>query len=245
MGRWSRLLATEVVRQLDPPVGQRWLDVGCGTGSASAAVLAGAAPASLVGIDPSAAYVAAAESRLGDESTTFQVGGADALPIPDASVDRIICGLVLNFVPDAVAAVREMRRVLVPGGAATAYVWDYAEGMQMLRVFWDAVIAEDPAAAELDEGARFAICRPRGLADVFGQAGFAPVTTGPVEIPMRFRDFDDYWLPFLGGQGPASGYCASLTEEARERLRARLETALPVSHDGSISLTARAWVATS
>ena len=160
MGRWSRVLASEVVTWIDPPPGLRWLDVGCGTGAASEAVLTDAAPMSVMGIDPSAVYVVAAEARLDDRRAAFRVGEAAALPVPDSSVDQVICGLVLNFVPDPLTAVRDMRRVLVPGGLATAYVWDYSDGMQMLRWFWDAAVHEDPAAASLDEGARFPVCQP-------------------------------------------------------------------------------------
>jgi SAM-dependent methyltransferase len=240
IGRWSRLLAVEVVAWLQPRSGLRWLDVGCGTGAMSAALLSGAEPLSVVGVDPSAAYVAAAAAQLDDGRVSFRVGEAVPLPLPDSSVDQVVCGLVLNFVPDAVAAVREMRRVLVAGGRATAYVWDYSEGMQMLRRFWDAAVAEDPAAAVLDEGTRFPICRPAGLQQCFADAGF-DVEARAVELPTVFRDFDDYWVPFLGGQGPAPGYCATLSQEARDRLRARLQATLRPEPDGTLELSARAW----
>jgi SAM-dependent methyltransferase len=240
MGRWSRRLAAEVVAWIDAPPQQRWLDVGCGTGAASQAVLTGTDPASLIGVDPSEAYVVAARARLDDPRVTVKVGDAMALPVPDSSVDQVISGLVLNFVPDMGAAVAEMRRVLVPGGQATAYVWDYADGMQMLRIFWDAAIAADPAAEELDEGPRFPVCRPGGLQAVFGTAGFDVVDARRVDVPMDFRDFDDYWTPFLGGQGPAPSYVATLSEASRDRLRARLRASLPTEEDGSIHLRSTA-----
>ena len=242
IGRWSRLVAERLVAGLDPAPGLRWLDVGCGTGALTAAVLAGAEPASVIGIDPSPAYVQSAAAQLTDPRVTLRVGEAADLPLPDASVDRVACGLVLNFVPDAVAAVREMRRVLVQGGVATAHVWDYADGMQMLRRFWDAAIAEDAAAAELDEGLRFPICRSGGLADCFRTAGLPDITSYEIDVPTTFRDFDDYWTPFLGGQGPGPGYCTGLPDAARERLRRRLVDTLPTEADGTIRLTARAWV---
>ena len=241
MGRWSRLLAADVVAWLDPPPGLRWLDVGCGTGALSEALLAGAAPVSLVGVDQSTAYVAAATARLDDGRAMFEVGEATALPVPDSSIDQVVCGLVLNFVPDVAAALREMRRVLVPGGTATAYVWDYAGGMQMLRRFWDAAVSEDPGAAALDEGARFPICRPGNLQKSLADAGLHDLNSRPVAVPTIFRDFEDYWTPFLGGQGPAPGYCTALPEESRDRLRARLQEALPPEPDGTIKLSARAW----
>ncbi len=241
IGRWSRLVAREFVTWLDPPAGLRWLDVGCGTGALSEAVLAAADPASLVGVDPSAAYIDGAAGRIRDPRVTFRVAGADDLPLPEASIDRVGCGLVLNFVPDAVVAVREMRRVLAPGGVVGGYVWDYADGMRMLRHFWDAAVAEDADARALDEGARFPICQRGGLEDCFGTAGLVDVVTRPLEVPTTFRDFDDYWTPFLGGQGPAPGYCSELADDRLERLRVRLRAELPTEPDGSIRLTARAW----
>jgi SAM-dependent methyltransferase len=222
----------------------RWLDVGCGTGALSEAVLAGTAPESVVGVDPSAAYVAAATARISDGRVTFQVGEAAALPLPDSGVDQVVSGLVLNFVPDAVAAVREMRRVLIAGGRATAYVWDYSGGMQMLRYFWDAAIAEDPAAAAVDEGQRFPICHLDRLQECFVAAGLHDLDARPIEVPTVFQDFDDYWAPFLGGQGPAPGYCVGVPQEIRDRLKARLQANLPKQPDGSIRLGARAWAVT-
>ena len=242
MGRWSRLLAAEVLAWLAPPPGLRWLDVGCGTGALSAAVLGAASPSSLLGLDPSAAYVHLARERQPDPRATFTVGDATALELTDASIDRVVCGLVLNFVPDPAAAVAEMRRVLVPGGQLATYVWDYGGGMQMLNRFWAAAIAEDPAAAELDEYARFPLCREGGLAQFVAAAGLADVRAHSLDVPTVFRDFDDYWTPFLGGQGPAPGYLAALPEAASDGLRERLRASLPTEPDGSIRLTARAFV---
>jgi len=241
MGRWSRLLAAAVTDWLEPAPGLRWVDVGCGTGALSQTLLATTAPRSVLGIDPTAAYVASAEATTADERAAFRVGDATALPLADMTVDEVVTGLVLNFVPDPVAAAREMRRVLVPGGRATAYVWDYADGMRMLRHFWDAAVAEDPAAADTDEGARFPLCHPGPLADCLALAGFEVEAARPIEIDTPFRDFDDYWQPFLGGQGPAPGYFAALTDGAKDRLRDRLRTDLPANSDGTIPLTARAW----
>lgn len=204
-------------------------------------MLAGAGPLSLMGIDPSGAYLAAAAARLDDRRVTFRIGEAAALPLPDSGVDQVICGLVLNFVPDPAAAVAEMRRVLVSGGRATAYVWDYTDGMQMLLRFWDAAVHEDPSATSLDERTRFPICQTDNLQHCFADAGLDELEARPVEVPMIFRDFDDYWAPFLGGQGPAPTYCATLSQESRDRLRARLQATMPFERDGTIRLRARAW----
>jgi SAM-dependent methyltransferase len=164
------------------------------------------------------------------------------LPLPDATFDRVVSGLVLNFVPDQPRAVAEMARVVRPGGEVALYVWDYAGGMQLMRRFWDAAAALDPRAAELDEGRRFPTCRPEPLRQLFETDGrLHGVATRSIEVPTIFRDFDDYWTPFLGGQGPAPGYCVALPEGARSALRDRLRASLPRQPDGSIHLVARAW----
>jgi hypothetical protein len=121
------------------------------------------------------------------------------------------------------------------------YVWDYAGEMQILRHFWDAVTALDPAAGDLDEGPRFEICNPAVLEGLFGGGGMRDVSVRAIDINAHFADFEEYWCPFLGGQGPAPGYVASLSDDARASLRERLQASLPVSADGSIDLIARAW----
>jgi SAM-dependent methyltransferase len=221
--------------------GGAWLDVGCGTGALTATVLAQAEPARVTGVDPSPGFVGHARATTSDPRAGFAVGDARALPLRDSSVDTVVSGLVLNFVPDPRAAVREMRRVTVPGGAVAAYVWDYADRMQLIRLFWDAAVALDPGARELDEGPRFPICRPDALAELFRTAGLSDVEAFEVEVPTVFADFDDYWSPFLGGQGPAPNYAAGLPGEARARLRERLRASLPIGADGTIALVARAW----
>ncbi len=137
--------------------------------------------------------------------------------------------------------VAEMHRAVRQGGRVALYVWDYAGKMEFMRYFWEAASDLDPAARALDEGARFPICHPGRLAALFEDAGLNQVETRPIDLATRFFGFDDYWLPFLGGQGPAPGYTASLSEEARAALRERLRSVLPVQRDGSIHLTARAW----
>ena len=147
-------------------------------------------------------------------------------------------GLALNFVPRPADAVAELARVAAPGGVVAAYVWDYAEGMVMMRHFWDAAVELDPAAAELDEGERFAICRPGPLARSWRLAGLADVEVRPVEVRQVFPAFADYWTPFLGGQGSAPSYVATLPDDRRDDLRELLRARLG---EGPIELTARAW----
>lgn len=240
VGRWSRMVALEFLAWLAIPAGARWLDVGCGTGALSQTILAQAAPASVVGLDPAEGYIAHARERTPDGRATFVVGDARSLPFDAGTFDTVVSGLALNFVPEPPLAVAEMARVARPGAIVAVYVWDYAGEMQLLRYFWDAA-ALDPAAHALDEGRRFPICHPDALAAVFRAAGFIDVETRAIDAPTVFRDFDDYWEPFLGGQGPAPGYAMSLSDERRSALRERLRAALPTSSDGRIPLIARAW----
>ncbi|MFW3170298.1 class I SAM-dependent methyltransferase [Geodermatophilus sp. CPCC 206100] len=241
VGRWSRAVAPRFLDWLGVPTGLSWLDVGCGTGVLTEAVLATASPAAVVAVDPSPAFLAAAAQRVVDDRVTFREGTAQALPVAEGSVDVVVSGLVLNFVPDRPAALAEMRRAARPGGVVAAYVWDYAEGMQVMRHLWDAAVARDPAVAALDEGRRFVDGRPDRLRDLFTGAGLADVAVGEVVVPTVFRGFDDYWGPFLGGTGPAPAYVVSLAEADRTELREALRARLPADDDGTIRLTARAW----
>jgi ubiquinone/menaquinone biosynthesis C-methylase UbiE len=240
VGRWSRLVARDFLAWIDAPAGLGWLDVGCGTGALAEAVAERCAPKRLAGIDPSAGFLDHARQRLGSRAELRQAD-AQALPFEAAEFDRVVSGLVLNFVPDQPRAAAEMARVLREGGEAALYVWDYAGKMEMMRRFWDAAAALDPRGAEIDEGRRFPICRPEALQALFEDAGFARVETRAIDVPTVFRDFEDYWTPFLGGQAPAPAYCMSLGEEARAALRERLRATLSTEKDGSIRLIARAW----
>lgn len=241
IGRWSRRVAKELLAWLEVSSGKAWLDVGCGTGALSEVILRTAGPDSVTAIDLSPAFIAFAKTRLADPRASFEVGDAQALPVESARFDVAVSGLMLNFVPQPERAAAEMARAVRPGGVVAAYVWDYAGKMEMLHYFWDAAAALNPAAADLDEGRRFGICRPDALTALFSGARLHSVEVRAIDVPTHFRDFDDYWSPFLGGQGPAAGYAMSLSEEHRGALRDRLREALPASADGSINLVARAW----
>ena len=160
-----------------------------------------------------------------------------------ASVDVTVSGLMLNFVGDINAALREMRRVTRTGGTIAAYVWDYAGKMEPIRYFWDAAVELDMEAARLDEGVRFVLCHPETLGERFEGAGLSELDVTSLDITALFEGFNDYWDPFLGGQGPAPAYAISLKNDARERLRRRILERLPTRRDGSIELTARASAA--
>ena len=241
VGRWSRLAAREFLTALDVPPRSRWLDVGCGTGALSATILALARPAAVTGIDASDEYAAYTRDAILDSRAEFRQGDAQALPFRDGEFDATVSGLVLNFLPEPGRGLAEMARVTRPGGVTAAYVWDYAGEMQLMRHFWDAAAELDLAAVKLDEGRRFPICHPAALGRLFRDSGLQDVTVQAIDVPTLFRDFEDYWLPFLGGQGPAPSYTVSLPEERRVALRERVRASLPTAEDGSIRLIARAW----
>jgi SAM-dependent methyltransferase len=163
------------------------------------------------------------------------------LPFADCEFDRVVSGLVLNFIPDQPRAVAEMIRVARPGAEVALYVWDYAGKMELMRSFWDAAAATDPRGVEMDEGRRFPVCHPEPLQALLDAGGLLESDVRAVEVPTVFADFDDYWTPFLGGQGPAPGFCVALPETTRAQLRQRLHATVPIRPDGSIHLIARAW----
>jgi SAM-dependent methyltransferase len=240
VGRWSRRVAPMFLSWLRIPAGRRWLDVGCGTGALCAAIVDHCSPSSVAGVEPSEGFLDTAKANLAGRAV-LQRGSATAIPLDDASVDVVVSGLVLNFVPDQRAALAEMARVAASGGTIGAYVWDYAGKMELMREFWDAAVELSPDAARMDEGVRFPLCRPEALVERFSSAGLEAVEVTAIDIPTPFASFEDYWQPFLGGQGPAPAYAMSLDETARARLRDRIRVRIPVQVDGSISLTARAW----
>jgi ubiquinone/menaquinone biosynthesis C-methylase UbiE len=241
VGRWSRLVAQEFLKWIDVLAAREWLDVGCGTGALSQTILNICDPKTVKGIDRSEGFVAYARSKLHDPRATFEVGDAQSLPVDSDLYDAAVSGLVLNFVPKPEKMISEMARAVKNGGTVAMYVWDYAEKMQLLRYFWDAAVELDPAASELDEGPRFPICNPEALRELLQSLALDQVETRAIDIDMHFKDFDDYWNPFLGGQGPAAGYSMSLSDERRGQLRALLRSRLPFAPDGSIPMIARAW----
>jgi SAM-dependent methyltransferase len=240
VGRWSRRVAPRFLSWLNIPERRRWLDVGCGTGALSAAILEQCSPLRVVGVEPSEGFLEKAKQQLA-AGVLLRRGNAAEIPLEDGAFDATVSGLVLNFVPDGRAALGEMARVTVAGGTIGAYVWDYAEKMELMRQFWDAAMELDPGAAKLDEGARFPVCRAEPLSGLFASAGLDGIEVTAIDITTPFPNFEDYWRPFLGGQGPAPAYAMSLDETARARLRDRIRGRIPVQADGSISLTARAW----
>ncbi len=242
MGRWSRQVAPRFLDWLGARNGLDWLEVGCGTGALSSAILAQCGAKSLSGVDPSEGFVAQARENVPDPRAEFHVGDAQDLPFDDSSRDVVASALVLNFVPDKQKALSEMKRVARPGGAVAFYVWDYpGGGVEFMRAFWNAAIALDPSASDLAENKRFPFCTLDGLTELARDAGLDGIETTAIEVATVFRSFEDYWRPFTFGAGPAPGYCVSLEPDARQRLHDRLRDDLPHDEDGSIALKARAW----
>ena len=240
MGRWSRRLAPLFVTFVGVPDGVSVLDIGSGTGALTFAVAEAAPSARITGVDPSAAYVAFAQARY-PTTLRFAVGDAQQLQFADGTFDRVVSLLVMNFIPDPAKALREMVRAARPGGVIAAAVWDYGEGMQMLRVFWDEAVAGDPAVAARDER-NMPLCKRGDLAALWRAHGLVRVEEQPLTIEQSFASFDDYWSPFLGGQGPAGAYVKGLPEPARAALRLRLrQRLLGDGPDRAITLQARAW----
>ena len=240
MGRWSRIAARSFLSWLSPTRGRRWLDVGCGSGALSEAILKQCAPVELTAVDQSNAYVVGIEERLG-KTVRCKVGDASALPVGSDSVDYTVSGLALNFIAEPVKALSEMKRVTSENGTVAVYVWDYSGTMDLLNAFWDAAVALDSEASNLHEGFLFAGANPESIGGFMDEAGYTEINTAPLEIETLFENFADYWNPFLGGQGPAPSYLISLDESNREKIRESLLKSLPIRKDGSIQLRARAW----
>jgi SAM-dependent methyltransferase len=242
MGRWSQKIAPLFFDWLSAPNGLDWLDVGCGTGALTAAILAKCKPQSVLAIDPSEGFLDRARENAAWGRAGFQLGDAQALPVETGGRDAVVSGLMLNFVPDKVAALCEMKRAARVGGTIALYVWDYpGGGVEFMRAFWNAAAELDPSAGDLAENKRFPYCTPDGLAELAKSAGLGPVECTAIETPTLFKDFDDYWHPFTLGQGPAPGYCANLDSVSRQLLKQHLQETLPFQADGSIALKTRAW----
>lgn len=243
VGRWSRLVARRFLSWLNPSIRARWLDIGCGTGAISHAIVETCDPERVVGVDPSPGYVRLARQQTSDRNASFQIADARWLCVRPGIIDVAVSGLVLNFVPDPARMIEEAVRALRPGGVLGVYVWDYGGKMEMMRYFWDAARHVDPAAGDLDEARRFPLCQPEPLQALLTAAGLEDVAAEAIDVATPFAGFDDYWTPFLGGQGAAPAYAATLSEEQRARIRERLRRSLPFQPDGSIQLIARAWAA--
>jgi len=243
MGRWSRRLAPLFVDFAGVQDGESVLDIGSGTGALATAIVEAKPRANVTAVDPAQDYVSAARQRAPRRGIRYVVGDARALDFSDGTFDRAVSLLALNFVPDPAQALAEQIRVTRPGGLVAAAVWDYGDGMRMLRAFWDEAVAADPAAEPRDER-HLPLCRHSQLSSLWLSQGMLAVGERPLTIEQRFVSFEDYWHPFLGGQGPAGAYVGSLSPAARTLLADRLRRRLADQHGnggGPFVMTARAW----
>lgn len=241
MGRWSRLMAPAYIAFVGVKKGDRVLDVGTGTGSLASALEATTAASEVTGVDPSEGFIGYAKRNAKSARVRFEVGDAQALQYKDASFDQTMALLVMNFVPDHNKAIGEMRRVTRPQGVVSACVWDYNAGMEMLRFFWDEVVALDPAMAPKDER-NMKLSREGQLGELWKKAGLVDVREKPLVVEQAFASFDDYWGSFLKGAGPGGAYVVSLTGDRRQQLEARMrKRLLGDRQDGAFTLKARAW----
>jgi len=239
MGRYSTRLAVPFADAAGIGSGQTVLDVGCGPGALTAELVRRVGAANVDAVDPAPQFVAAVRGRL--PGVDAQVGRAEELPYVDTRFDAALAQLVLHFVTEADATAREMRRVVRPGGVVAACVWDFHEGMTMLRAFWDAALAIDPEAP--DEARTRPFGRDGEIAELFERAELADVLSGALEVEAEYTSFDDFWTPFLSTTGPAGAYIASLEDRQKARLRKDLRYRVG-SPAGPFTLSARAWYAT-
>ena len=243
LGRWTRRLAEPLLDFAGFPAAGRLLDVGCGTGSLSCAMAARWPGHNVVGIDIARPYIAFARSQADLANLHFEVADVVRLPYADASFGGAAAQLVLNFVPDPVAALHEIQRVTIRGGSVIAAVWDFRGGLVYQRIFWDTAAGIDPGAAVARDKLFFGpLALPEGLPRLFESVGLARVERRSITIRMDYVNFDDYWQPMCGGQGPVGTYLAGISPE----VRARVERAVAIAYrsgapDGPRSLTATAW----
>jgi SAM-dependent methyltransferase len=238
VGRYGRELAQALCAAAGVRQG-RALDVGCGPGALTTELVALLGAERVAAVDPSAPFADACSRRL--PGVRIEVATAEELPFDDAAFDYALAQLVVNFMTDPVAGVREMWRVTRPGGTVAAAVWDYAGEMTLLRRFWDAAVALDPSAADRDEGHCMPYCMPGELAGLWSTVALADVEVSPVVVAAGYDDFEDLWHPLELGVAPSGAYVASLSPERRTALKGELRRRLGVG-DGSFRLTARAWV---
>jgi SAM-dependent methyltransferase len=239
MGRWSRRLAPLLIRFGGLADGDRVLDVGCGTGSMAFTLPQIANVAAVTGVDLGEAYIDYARSCNADPRITFEQADARTLPFEDGSFDGAFSMLVLQFIPDAMRAVAEMRRVVRPGGTVTAATWDTFSGLPHIRMMWDIATTLD---ASVKRSPLHPLTVSNGLAALWRELGLLDVEQTSLLIRMEFSSFDDYWLPLTAGESPPGQFIAGLSEAARVTLREHLRRAyLHELPDGPRSVACVAW----
>jgi SAM-dependent methyltransferase len=237
VGRYGAHLAAGLCDFAGVEAGMRTLDVGAGPGALTTELVRRVGVANVVAVEPSEPFAQACRARV--PGVEVVQAGAEALPLANDTFDAVLSQLVLNFVPDPRAAVREMARVARAGGVVAACVWDYGDEMQVLRAFWDAAREVSPEAAALDE-AGMPFCREGELGALFEATNLLHVRSAPLRVRARYAGLDDLWSPFPAGVAPSGEFAAGLDEKGRAALRDALRRRLGVG-DEPFELTARAW----
>jgi SAM-dependent methyltransferase len=236
MGRYSEQLAAQFVDRAGIIAGQQALDVGCGPGAVTAVLVERLGADRVCAVEPSAPFLDAVRARL--PQVEVRQSSAKHLPYDDDRFDAAVAQLVVHFMTDPVAGLREMARVTRPGGVVTACVWDYAGERSPLSAFWQVVRALDPDAPT---EAHLAGARAGHLEELFEAAGLKEVRGGELEVRVRYESFEEWWAPYLLGVGPAGDHVQALDETAREHLREGCRAALP---EPPFDVHATAWCAT-
>jgi len=233
MGRYSTQLSAGLADLAQVAAGQRALDVGCGPGALTGELVARLGAENVAAVDPSESFVAAARER--HPGVDVRLAPAEQLPHQDGAFDAALAQLVVHFMADAVAGIREMARVTRAGGAVAASVWDMAGGRAPLSLFWQAARQLNPRA---EDESHLAGARARHLAELFDAAGLRDVEEAELTASATYESFEEWWQPYTLGVGPAGAYAASLGEDDRAALRERCRELLP---EAPFTLTATAW----
>lgn len=236
MGRYSRLLAPLLADFAQVRAGIRALDVGCGPGALTEHLAQRLGNGAVAAADPSDSFVEACAQRVLEADV--RIADAEALPWPDGTFDAVLSQLVINFLREPLQGGREMRRVARRGGAVAACTWDYREGMEMLRIFWDSALALDPGAPA--EGKRMRFITASELNELWTDVGLTDVSTKSLEVALEYENFDDYWGPFTAGVGPGGAYWASLSTDGQAALQDECRRRLG-NPEAAFQLRARAW----
>jgi SAM-dependent methyltransferase len=245
-GRWSRLIADKFIDWLEVKQAgvERCIDMGSGTGALSEALLANAVCLSLTCVDRSPAYLSFAKQRLQSSGVEFVTGDVQNTSLPTGVYSLVVSGLVANFVDSPEKMLREMRRLGRSGSILGLYIWDFADGMEPIRKFWDAAHkCQAPNVGDYDAAIRFPICQRDNLLSCVREAGWLEAKVIPIEINAQFKNFDDYWAPFLSGQGTGPAFAVSLSNDMREKVRKTLMCLVTDSPNEPFILRTRAWAA--
>jgi SAM-dependent methyltransferase len=228
MGRYSIKLAQVFADAAGVAAGDTALDVGCGPGALTRVLVTRLGASSVRACDPSPSFRDECLAR--NPGVIVKLGRAEAIPFDTGTVDHALAQLVLHFVTEPARAAQEMMRVVRPGGSVSACVWDFDDGMEMLRSFWDAALSIDPDAPDEARTLRFG--RPGEIAELFESAGIERIEESTLTVASTYASFDELWDGFLAGVGPAGAYCVALDDADRDRLRAALFARLGSPTDG-------------